>query len=829
MQAGGVPIMDDRREKYKQYLRDKIKYLEAEIEAREKTVPETTATPEPDTAASIPAPVQIQAPAPASTIKQKIKAAIAEFDHEAFTPDYKIDEVYRNRIKKAKNRIKSVLTKTGQYSERIRDILSNTRTFQDLKNRMDMIDIEDVAPPVEPTRTKKSDREKPSDLPGIATVAPQTALDRYYEAWSKSTESTLMTKEKMAETMNKAADSAIKTGSFAFRSGNPLTPARHEALKEILAGRGYELGELKEDGPGVLTAEARPIAAATEPELTLEQQLAEAKEQLKQAEYQPIKAGGVPVMDARKEQRKRELREKIQRLEAEIEAVVQPTPALSPEPAPAPAAAPSYGETNTLVSKSRYEELKAKFNSKTKNIASGIDPELMAITAEMAVYHLEAGARKFADFAKAIIADVGESFRPYLKSAYLSAKYFPGAEKYRAEMDSESDIDAAVEPVAEPEPTQTPSVGKAGDMNIPALSDALMPTVESWLQGPMTNAQLKKVIDSLGIDTKDNKYSHKLVQEAIEGAIVRVIRKLGLNSDQVLKMYQNQPALDERTVTSILNQAYSTPAPLSMMLIDAIGFNPTTGSVYEPTAGNGLLLSGIRENEDGTLHDYRLNELEKNRNDQLKSLFPAARITNQDAMTVTPERKVDLVMTNPPFGSLKGVGQEPFKIMTSGEVETEFKFLKLDHAIAAKALQAMKDDGKAVLILGAELDRTDKAKSEITGQNARFMDYLYNQYNITGHFELAGDLYKKQGAAWPVIVITIEGRKSFPRNYVKSPKSVERAVTWDEVKTAIAKIEPGKYLTGEPRLSVPGGKSPQQADDTGRAEVPDSTVGTAKP
>jgi hypothetical protein len=488
-------------------------------------------------------------------------------------------------------------------------------------------------------------------------------------------------------------------------------------------------------------------------------------------------------------------------------------------------AEPVYGDKNTLVTKSRYDELKAKFNSKVKNITSGIDPELMAIAAEMAVFHIESGARKFADFAKAIIGDVGEGFRPYLKSAYLSAKYYPGAEKFQAEMDSEADINV---PEIKLDATTTPDVGKAGDVNVPALSDALMPTVESWINSPMTNGQLKKVIAELGIDTNDTKYSHKLAQEAIEGAIVRVIRKRGLNSDQVLKMYQNQPALNERTVTSIMNQAYSTPAPLSMMLVDAIGFDQTTGSVYEPTAGNGLLLSGIRENEDGTLHDYRLNELEKNRNDQLKSLFPAARITNQDAMEVTPERKVDLVMTNPPFGSLKGVGRDPFKIMTSGEVETEFVFTKLDHAIAAKALQSMKDNGKAALILGAELDKTDKAKSEITGQNARFMDYLYNQYNVTGHFELSGNLYEKQGAAWPVIVVTIEGRKSFPKNYVKSPKSVERAGTWNEVKTAINKIEPGKYLAGESRLGVPGGEGSAQTGYTGRTKVSGRSGGSGR-
>lgn len=46
----------------------------------------------------------------------------------------------------------------------------------------------------------------------------------------------------------------------------------------------------------------------------------------------------------------------------------------------------------------------------------GIDPEILAIGTEMAVYHLEKGSRKFAEYAKAMIADLGDSIRPYLKA-----------------------------------------------------------------------------------------------------------------------------------------------------------------------------------------------------------------------------------------------------------------------------------------------------------------------------------------------------------------------------------------------------------------------------
>lgn len=54
----------------------------------------------------------------------------------------------------------------------------------------------------------------------------------------------------------------------------------------------------------------------------------------------------------------------------------------------------------------------------------GIDPEILAIGTEMAVYHLEKGSRKFAEYAKAMIVDLGDSIRPYLKAFYNGAARF---------------------------------------------------------------------------------------------------------------------------------------------------------------------------------------------------------------------------------------------------------------------------------------------------------------------------------------------------------------------------------------------------------------------
>lgn len=62
-------------------------------------------------------------------------------------------------------------------------------------------------------------------------------------------------------------------------------------------------------------------------------------------------------------------------------------------------------------------------------MSKGIDHEILALGTEMAVYHIEAGARKFADFAKAMIDDLGDSVRPYLKSFYNGIRDMPEAQE----------------------------------------------------------------------------------------------------------------------------------------------------------------------------------------------------------------------------------------------------------------------------------------------------------------------------------------------------------------------------------------------------------------
>lgn len=96
-----------------------------------------------------------------------------------------------------------------------------------------------------------------------------------------------------------------------------------------------------------------------------------------------------------------------------------------------------YGEGNKSVTKSRADEIREKLKAKlgvsktarpeTGTMESGaFDPELAMMGMEMAVYHIEAGNRSFADYANAMIEDIGQEVRPYLRMFYESARNFPG-------------------------------------------------------------------------------------------------------------------------------------------------------------------------------------------------------------------------------------------------------------------------------------------------------------------------------------------------------------------------------------------------------------------
>jgi N12 class adenine-specific DNA methylase len=107
----------------------------------------------------------------------------------------------------------------------------------------------------------------------------------------------------------------------------------------------------------------------------------------------------------------------------------------------APAEAPKPVE-NTIFTEDAAAKaraiLKAKLNGSQLN--SGIDPEILQAGITLAGYHIEKGARSFAAYAKAMVEDLGDVVKPYLKSWYMGVKYDPRATGFTG-MSSAGDVE----------------------------------------------------------------------------------------------------------------------------------------------------------------------------------------------------------------------------------------------------------------------------------------------------------------------------------------------------------------------------------------------------
>ncbi len=244
----------------------------------------------------------------------------------------------------------------------------------------------------------------------------------------------------------------------------------------------------------------------------------------------------------------------------------------------------------------------------------------------------------------------------------------------------------------------------------------------------------------------------KKLDEQIEQAVVLVGREI-VNTDKttaqkydaLLDLQDRMPNLSVRTSTSMKDQAYSTPLPLAFLASELAGITQKS-TVVEPTAGNGALLMGANP------ANVIANELNETRANFLKQQG-FKNTTQKDATTILWQKKeVDSVITNPPFGTLKG------RSWTFYDHSTK----QIDQAIALQSLKAMKQDGKAVLILGSINDRSVKESYRKAQYRIRvkagFYKALYDNYNVVDHFSVAGKMYAKQGAAWPVDVIVIHGK-----------------------------------------------------------------------
>ena len=95
--------------------------------------------------------------------------------------------------------------------------------------------------------------------------------------------------------------------------------------------------------------------------------------------------------------------------------------------APAPAPKSNYGKSNKIVKEDAAEAARKILRDAAKGgqFNVGLDPKIVQAGITLTAYHIEAGARSFADFTKAMTDDMGGFVAPYLRSWYEAVRYDP--------------------------------------------------------------------------------------------------------------------------------------------------------------------------------------------------------------------------------------------------------------------------------------------------------------------------------------------------------------------------------------------------------------------
>lgn len=321
--------------------------------------------------------------------------------------------------------------------------------------------------------------------------------------------------------------------------------------------------------------------------------------------------------------------------------------------------------------------------------------------------------------------------------------------------------------------------------------------------------ELRKIAERVGLkDIKDTD-----LQELAETAIVKRARGIASSGstndavkfERIKTLYEIQPSLNQRDSERVIKQQYSTPAPYAFLVDMYVkGNGKVIESALEPSAGNGMLTIGL------PMDKVHVNDIDAQRLANLRRQG-FKNVTSQDGTQPFADKDVDVVVTNPPFGSATPKEYDGYKISS------------LEGQMAINALESMKDDGRAAIIIGG---KTEYAKNgSLNPKDKAFLGYLYSHYNVEDVINVDGSLYAKQGTSYPTRIILINGRR-LDENAFPPVKDKARAETVKDYDELYKRIE-DDILRGERMDSSIGGETRSaqpELDKQGSADTPKERV-----
>ena len=326
-------------------------------------------------------------------------------------------------------------------------------------------------------------------------------------------------------------------------------------------------------------------------------------------------------------------------------------------------------------------------------------------------------------------------------------------------------------------------------------------------------AGMRKIAENCGLEGVKDTDLQELVETAVVGMARRYATSKAMSDDvkfaKIKLLYNRQPSLNQRDSERVMKGQFSTPAPYAYLADMYVkGNGKVIESALEPSAGNGMLTIGL------PMDKVHVNDIDAQRLANLRRQG-FKNVTSQDGTQPFADKNVDVVVTNPPFGSATPKEYDGYKISS------------LEGQMAINALESMKDDGRAAIIIGG---KTEYAKNgSLNPKDKAFLGYLYSHYNVEDVINVDGSLFAKQGTTFPTRMILINGRR-LNENAFPPVKDKARAETVKDYDELYKRIE-DDILRGERMDSSIGGETrsaQSELDQQGSAGTPKEGVRTGE-
>lgn len=241
-----------------------------------------------------------------------------------------------------------------------------------------------------------------------------------------------------------------------------------------------------------------------------------------------------------------------------------------------------------------------------------------------------------------------------------------------------------------------------------------------------------------------------------------------------------QPTYAYSDSSKELYKQYSTPCPIGAIIAQYTGMD-TADFIFEPSAGNGLLLVGADPSK------THVNEIDTSRKQSLQ-YQEFAKITSNNAAEPFPEKMHkahDVVVTNPPFASWDDAKFDKERIIQKyfHKHRGLANHIRLEHLMSGLALWTMENDGKAAIIIMGHVYYGDDG---LFAKYRPFFNWLYRHYQVDDIINMNSyKLYNKQGAVTKTMLILIGGRKSKPSgvapNKAEQPQLEQMVETFEDL------------------------------------------------